>query len=211
MLEESLKHYLNGIDHNIDIHDFNTIERNFEYSLRFELGDKLKNGTKKRVNQSFQRASEIFKDCFVNDIELFVLSYEWEDELFSRTPSYLGQTINSNNSIIEGMLATRYFEDEKPEYHNGKIQVFETSIADLDYKSVLKGIANTEMGFDPCVHQIVFFFGQTSGKVYWMYDDRGCLIMAKEPKQLMFDFEKHKEWLCEGYEEKFESVMKNCS
>jgi hypothetical protein len=208
MIEIKLIDFFKNIDCNIEINDFNTIERNFKYSLRFELGLGFKNGTKKRVDLATNRASQLFIDCFDNDQELFVLTYEWEDELFRRTPDYLFQVINKTGFVSNRELAIRYFDNEEPEYLSGKIGIFEVSLNKIDYANIFRGIANAEMGFDPCIHQIVYFIGQSSKKTFWMYDDRGCLIMSPDINLLNSEFEKHCDWLCDGYKELFEKELK---
>lgn len=64
------------------------------------------------------------------------------------------------------------------------------------------------MGFNPSVHQIVYIFGTISNKMFWMYDDRGCLTMTQNLIDLESDFNAHKSWLCEGYKEDYKEKIK---
>lgn len=64
-------------DSQLDLTDFNTIERNLKYHLRFELGDPFENGTEERVEQSTNRATELFE----NHIQDSVVATSGEAEL----------------------------------------------------------------------------------------------------------------------------------
>ena len=54
----------------------------------------------------------------------------------------------------------------------------------IKYHEIFKGIANTEMGFSPTIHQIVYFFQPATRKWFWMYDDRGCLMFSDDISHL---------------------------
>lgn len=59
------------------------------------------------------------------------------------------------------------------------------------------------MGFTPTCHQIVYLFGKESNRMFWMYDDRGCLAMSNDKSDLNELFDKYKKWLVEGYDSNF--------
>jgi len=192
---------------NINLYDFTTIQKSFNHSLRFELGEKLENGTKERVNQAKERALEIFNSCFEKDNELFVLTYEWntEEDFLARTPDFLYQTLQIEKSPEKQKLALMYFQDEEPEYEDGFLGVYKVKKESISWEELIEGIANMDMGFNPSIHQIVYLFGKSSNKMFWMYDDRGCLIMTQNLNDLKSDFNMHKSWLCEGYKEKIKA------
>lgn len=209
-LKSEFEKYIKINELKIDLPDFTTIEKSFNHSLRFELGDELENGTKERVNQAKERALEIFNTCFKKDDKLFVLTYEWdtEDDFLARTPDFLYQTLRIEKSSEKQKLALMYFQNEKPEYEDGFLGIYKLKIESIKCEELIKGIANMDMGFNPSIHQIVYFFGETSKKMFWMYDDRGCLIMTQNLIDLESDFNAHKNWLCEGYEEDYKEKIK---
>lgn len=189
----------------INLSDFTTIEKSFNHSLRFELGDKLENGTIERVNQAKERALEIFNTCFSNDDKLYVLTYEWDtdDHFLTNTPDFLYQTLQVDKSSEKQKLALMYFHDEKPEYEDGFLGIYKIKRKSIQWEELIEGIANMDMGFNPSIHQIVFIFGETSKKMFWMYDDRGCLIMTQNLIELESIFNAHKNWLGTGYEKSY--------
>ena len=189
----------------IKLNDFTSIEKSFEYSLRFELGDELPNGTKKRVRQAKRRALEIFKEYFHTEEKIIAISYEWDDEMFARTPNYLFKTINRSKPDIKKPLAVMYFEGEDPEYEKGILGQFELNKSEVNWGKIFKAIANSEMGFDPTCHQILFLFGKKSNNLFWMYDDRGCLIMTHKKADLNNPYKKFNSWLVEHYRNEFQT------
>ncbi|WP_196889438.1 DUF3885 domain-containing protein [Aureivirga sp. CE67] len=204
-LKSEFKKYIKKNELEINLSDFTTIEKSFNHSLRFELGDKLKNGTKERVNQAKKRALEIFNTCFEKEDNLFVLTYEWntENNFLARTPDFLYQILQVEKSQEKQKLSLMYFKDEEPEYEDGFLGVYKFKKASINLEKLFEGIANTDMGFNPTIHQIVYFFGETSKKMFWMYDDRGCLIMSQNLIDLKPDYNTHQKWLCERYKKDF--------
>ena len=204
-LEIELK-YLNS---DIDLTDFNTIEQNLKYHLRFELGDPFENGTKKRVKQSTKRATELFENHIDQNFELYIIVYDFVDEMFARTPDYLYKILDSD--LIEGKtydenLAVRYFEDElEIERTKGKLSIYKSKRKDIKYESIFNGIANTEMGFTPTIHQLVYFFQPETKKCFWMYDDRGCLMFSYIASDLIKNYSKFNKWIVESQRSEMEN------
>lgn len=192
------------VRNNIDfiINDFPTIHYAYKHNLRFELGDKLKNGSKKRIKQAFKRALKIADTCFKNDNKIYIVSYEWngdDEDFLARTPYYLYEKLKVKKPKKETLLSLMHFHDEQPEFKKGTLGIWLFQKKKIKFKKLFKAIANTDMGFNPTIHQVTFFFGAKSGKLFWMYDDRGCLVMAQETKKLKEEFNTYKDWLCKGY------------
>jgi len=201
-MRKNLEKELNYLGSNIDLTDFNTIERGLKYHLRFELGDPFENGTKKRVKQATKRASELFENHFEKDSELYIIIYDFIDEMFARTPNYIYELLKSKNietEQFEENLATRYFNNEDNiERIKGKLTICRAEINGIKYQEIFNGIANTEMGFTPTIHQLVYFFQPKTKKWFWMYDDRGCLMFSNETTDLKSSIVKFDKWIVES-------------
>jgi hypothetical protein len=120
--------------------------------------------------------------------------------MFARTPSYLYELLNKSELSKEEYhesLAIRYFFGEEVERENGQRNIYFGNRSSFDYKSIFNGIANTEMGFDPTIHQLVYFFQPNTQRWFWMYDDRGCLIFSNEPTDLLYNYRKFESWIVE--------------
>jgi hypothetical protein len=189
--------YLN--DSQLDLTDFNTIERNLKFHLRFELGDPFENQTRERVEQSTMRATELFEN-HIQDSELYILTYDFGDDMFARTPSYLYKLLDGSDLKKEEFkenLAIRYFANEKVEREHGQLNIYFGMRSSFNYNSIFKGIANTEMGFEPTIHQLVYFFQPSTQRWFRMYDDRGCLMFSNKASDLLANYKKFDNWIVE--------------
>ena len=191
-MEKEFIDYLKKISPSIEITDFPSIERSFKFSLRYELGDDLENGTIERVNQATERGCIIFNQLFKNENEFYILTYDWTDELFGVTPEYISEILGLADYSNEMDLALMHFGNEEIEYEKGILSIFKRKSETFDVEKILNGIANLEMGFEPTIHQITYFFGVNNKKLFWMYDDRGCLAMSQKND---FDLDNLKNWL----------------
>jgi hypothetical protein len=159
--------------------------------IRFELGEGQDNGTIERVNQSTERALTIFNDTFNDSThEIFVLIYEYQGEnIFNASNDYLHNQFPTDSfkkfyNQLE-IVNTRYLtKDEKGneilEKDEVRIIIGKLPVKDINVKSILNGIANTEMGFDPGIDQRIFFFDPVTDKAFQMYDDRGCYVWSNK-------------------------------
>ncbi|QXP72199.1 DUF3885 domain-containing protein [Polaribacter sp. R2A056_3_33] len=207
-MESKLEQELNYLGSNIELTDFNTIERGLKYYLRFELGDPFDNGTKERVKQATKRASELFENHFEKDSELYIIIYDFGNDMFAETPNHIYELLKSENiqtQQFEENLATRYFDDEDNiERIKGKLTICKVERNGINYQEIFNGIANTEMGFSPTIHQLVYFFQPKTKKWFWMYDDRGCLMFSNETDDLKLNILKFDKWIVESQREVME-------
>lgn len=171
--------------------------------LRFELGGEKRNGTVARVNQSVKRASTIVKDIFEEqELDVFVLVYDYSVDnggfsgyVYQQFPDsrfnsfYKGvETVNSR--FLSSGAGAGTFEKIKAKVMVGVLPYEEIAIANL-----IRGIANSEMGFEPCIGQRVFLFNTVRDIIFQMYDDRGCFVISNSPEKIRSIYDKRKEWL----------------
>lgn len=185
--------------------------------IRFELGDKLENGTLERVNQATNRALRIFNDTFDSPgAKIWVLVYEYsEPNFFNTSNSYLHhqfpkeqftkfynqvEQLNIPNTDDDG---NDIFDKEEARIIIGKIPVKEINI-----KNILKGIASTEMGFDPGIDQRVFFFDQFTDRAFYMYDDRGCLVWSDTATKIAELYIKYNDWIVDYHRPEIDQYFK---
>lgn len=189
--------------------------------IRFELGDKYPNGTKKRVKQATKRAYEIFKRVFpVSSSKLCFVFYEYEKEFCDPE----GNFRNYLYSLIDP-IAFDKFQTFPVKLKNGYVEIDangnkleeeveviivigELSQEEIDIEKMLNGIANLEMGFEPKVTQQVFVFDLSTHNGFYMYDDRGCLIWADKAEKIGEIFENYNSWIVEDYREEMEKFFK---
>jgi hypothetical protein len=211
MIRKDLEKELEILNFNIDLTDFNSIERSLKYYLRFELGDSLANGTKQRVDQATNRASELFENYFHSNSQIYLIIYDFSDEMFAITPNYIYELLASKNVEIEQFdeeLAIRSFEDEEIERVKGILTLAVAKVNEIRFRDIFNGIANTEMGFTPTIHQLVYFFEPESKKCFWMYNDRGCLMLSNQLSDLKDNLIKFKYWLVKNQKDDMEGQFK---
>lgn len=205
MIEE-LQKYLSDNYPNSDLSAPYSIEGNVH--IRFELGGDLKNGSKKRVKQTIDRAYEIFNSTFNNtNSNLWILFYEYPEELFDsykKHRKYIYSLIDKNKraSLFEDQTTIKrgYFEtdengNEVEETTIVKIAIHKLNQKEFDIFGLITGIANLEMGFDPKVPQPVFIFDPQTNNGFYMYDDRGCFVWADNPEKIRDIYNSLNSWI----------------
>jgi hypothetical protein len=186
-----------------------------EAEIRFELGDKLPNGSKKRVVQASNRALKIFHDTFpILEESIWLLSYEFTSELeIDKADNLYFNTILASSKVksfmqFKSALKTGYFEKGIEEETPVKVTVALFPKNQLDIKLLFEGIANLEMGLDPVIPQRIYFFSNESNNYFHMYDDRGCRICSDTPEKIKPIFEKYNSWIVDYYRLNIEEQFK---
>lgn len=219
--------FKNYINSHFELSDLSPNESSIasKYHLRFELGDNLENGTLTRVKQSTERAIKIFHEFFKQTDEIWVFIKSWEscsqaEEFYPSTEGYLeNQFINFNSiKIIQNQEKVEEFDEI--ENKNGvlemtdlsilhKQKVFKTKVSQINYTNIFQGIANSEMGFSPSISEYIYFVNPRNNTVFYMYDDRGCLLFSYLPETLKNTYLKYNEWLVNYHRKDFDKMYKN--
>jgi len=212
MMKEILEQHLSYLNSAINLMDFNTIERGLKFHLRFELGDPHENGTKERVTQAKRRATELFENHIGEDSKVYVLIYDLNEEMFAHSPNRIFELLNTfeiEHQVFDEELALRYFEHETEiEWTKGKLSIYLADRSEIPYSDIFYGIANTEMGFLPSIHQLVYFFQPHTKKWFWMYDDRGCLMFSEDASDLQEIMGQFNEWIVESQRNEMEQQFR---
>lgn len=67
--------------------------------------------------------------------------------------------------------------------------------SELKSKEIIEGIANLEMGFEPCIQQDLVFFCPLTTNALHMYDDRGCDIWSNNKENLQIIYKRLNSWI----------------
>jgi hypothetical protein len=187
--------------------------------IRFELDKEYDNATIERVNQATNRAVKLFKDIFDNPKNvIWILIYEYpEPNAFNASNEYLHRQFPSEqfenfyNQLEQ--VNTREFITDKNGHEVSKktevrIIIGKLAVEEINIENILRGIANTEMGFDPGVDQTIFFFDPLTDKAFLMYDDRGCIIWSDTADKIRDVYIKRNEWIVDNYRPEIEKNFK---
>ena len=208
MLRQELQSYFDRVYPNSKIDTEHTIGG--QVHIRFELGgETFENGTIERVNQATERAVKLFNDTFENPKNtIWVLIYEYnEPNVFNASNEYLHRQFPTEkfrefyNQLEQ--VNTRIFTTDKDgnevfEKTDVRIIIGRLRVGEINVENILKGIANTEMGFEPAIDQTIYFFDLLTNKAFQMYDDRGCYVWSDSANKIRDIYTNRNEWIV-GY------------
>lgn len=160
-----LNTFLTKKDSTFHIEDVDNLEKlNVLLDRVYELGGNLENKSLERVENAAKKAIEIFNHIFKNSTQkVIVLIYEFNE------PNSFG----AGNKFLH-LQFSNTAKAERIKMLDFDIIIYETEIKNIKYETILRAIANTEMGFKPAIDQKIYFFDIENEKAFYMYDDRGC-------------------------------------
>jgi hypothetical protein len=191
-----------------------------EYNIRFELGGSLRNGTKKRIKKVVERATEIFRQTIGKDDIVLVIE-EDSNQFYDRNDTnkdYLYTLLNRDKlKRYKGPFEQTYFEADnegiKRELVFEKLLDCDLLIGqmaqnELDLQNIILGIANLEMGFEPCIPQDIVFFSPRTTNGFNIYDDRGCDIWSSDKEKLRHIYESLNNWILDYNRPEIDEIFK---
>ena len=192
--------------------------------LRFELGDGFENGTTERVERCVEKAIKIFESVFNDQDEVYILINSFEhdggEDFYKSTNGYLESQFSYFDEIIkdENIVITsetdKFYNIEKEiseimtitTHHIQKI--FKIDLTSVNYVNILRGTANLEMGLSPAISDNVYFINKSKKIVFYMYDDRGCMVYSSGIESIRFLYDDFYEWLVEYHIEIFNDLFR---
>jgi hypothetical protein len=171
-------------------------------ALRFELGDPFDNGTEERVRQSVFRAAALLESVFSSDDTVHLYIKEWAEGDATAASDYIYELLSQHE-----LRQTIACEPEKETDADGtdtevqrlyKVSVASGALSAFPYRAILTGIANAEQGRKPSIGQQVYFISMKKDILFYMYDDRGCIISAKDKGELRRIYKHFNSWLADS-------------
>lgn len=191
--------------------------------IRFELGGKLKNGSLRRVNQVVERALKIF-DMTIGDDSIVMLIEEYPNEFLDPNNEYKNYlyTLISPDALKQFTKYPGPFEQtyiDTDENGNKEELIFEDKIecdlligqlntSDLKIEKIIRGMANLEMGLEPCIPQRIYFLNPTTRNSFNMYDDRGCDVWSHSKENLYNVYTTLNPWILDYNREQIDLLFK---
>lgn len=175
--------------------------------LRFELGGDLKSCSDERLDQAYFRSLDLIQQIFSDKDEqlYFIINDYGANSLFTRTPSeYLYSLIMTYRDDKKEEI---FFKDDEGRRQKFLQHIYTLSWDQIDYRKILEGIANLEQGRKPGISQTVFFLNPQSDIIFYMYDDRGCLIVSNNANKIRKIYHKRNDWIVEYHRPQIEKYF----
>lgn len=197
------------------------VQKNFpdfwsDIHIRFELGEPFDNGTDERIEQVVARVHTLFEEVFAPDDIIHLYIQDWGDEpdvMFGNTtPCYLYKLLSRHTFEEQAMFQQDKDIDDAghtiPVSIPYKTTTLSGRLSSLPYREILSGIANYEQGREPSIGQRVYFIDMNRDIMFHMYDDRGCIIFAKEKKRLQSLYARYNDWLADHWRPYFDELYR---
>jgi hypothetical protein len=177
-----------------------------EYHIRFELGKLYEYGSEERIYQVLTRVVSLFEETFKENDIIYLYIKDWteNDNMFG----------NYNLDYVYSLISKfqkeeKVFVDHEETEQQYKIASISGNLYNLPYKEILKGIANYEQGRAPSIGQRIYFVCPYKNIMFYMYDDRGCIIYSTVKDKLKNFYFKFNDWLDDYYRDYFSSIYES--
>ena len=190
---------------------FVRIDRMDEDGYFFDLPGRLSR-RRRRIAQAVDRASALFESCFDPGHDGFLDAYFWdlpgdsayaldqEQRLLALLPERLRPRVE-RHAIVE--------RAEEPDEEDRVITRLTVALAprDLDYETLFRLVARTDMGLEPFLNSYVYILDETDPLIFLMYDDRGAIVHAPTADRLRPLYERFGDWLVDPWRPKMDAIF----
>ncbi len=190
---------------------------NWDYGLRFEIG--LPTIPIFKDKEVFNR--EYFEKALLRAKKLFEATFEPNDRVYAVFQRYSDgrQKIKRNNYVFKSITQFDKIEvfkiknlykdfDEREDNrreHYHRIAVH-TKLNNIDYSNIINRAIHKDFGGGFIQS---FFINIDKGIIYYLYDDRGLDIIAKDKNTLKKLYLEFNDWILDYNRKKIDSVFKN--
>lgn len=149
---------------------------------------------KPRVRQAVDRAATLYEQLFSRDDAGFFVAYVWP-EMRPNVDALLA--VLPDASAVERSSGSDYWDNDPDDEISYLRLVAACSPRELDYRSLFLMLAHHDLGMEPFIAggALVFVVNETQPAIFWMYDDRGALVLAPSAHRLAPLAEAHGHWL----------------
>jgi hypothetical protein len=172
---------------------------NAAIGIRFEIGSPEISFRDPRYLQFVHVRSQIlFDQVFSQNDTIFLVvnSYGLKSQ-----PNHLGNGLNvfrkylANKNLyseVGHVELPHVYGDEDLSTHRFALLC---KTIDIDTKGLLTAIGNKDLGVQPMVDDEVFFINTENQVIFYLYDDRGLDIVAKEKRVLSDLYHRYNDWI----------------
>ncbi|MDU0371686.1 DUF3885 domain-containing protein [Hymenobacter endophyticus] len=166
--------------------------------IRFDLQGSLAPDEAGYFAQVSHRAATLFTAAFAPTDEVLLVYQEHRYKRYRiRSKSYLFRQLDIYKQDVT--FQKRWAIPNQLAYHEGRwTQAFYTTLAaQIPYQALLEAISYQDFPNQnkAAIHGPLYFFNQTTGLIFFMYDDRGILISSNTPETTRPLYQEYNDWI----------------
>ncbi|WBA42024.1 DUF3885 domain-containing protein [Hymenobacter canadensis] len=166
--------------------------------IRFDLQGPLSPKDAGYFAQVLHRATTLFAAAFAPTDEVLLVYQEHRYKRHRiRSNSYLFRQLGIRKRDVT--FQKRWARPSQLAYHEGRwIQALYTTLAArIPYRTLLAAISYQDFPDQnkTAIHGLFYFFNQTTGLIFYMYDDRGILVSSNTPEITRPLYQEYNDWI----------------
>jgi len=201
-----------------------SVYEQWEIGVHFSLGEgiyQFKENDElnlERFHTAYRQTLTIFDELFDWDDDLFLVTniYKWKKQQQLRKLKVYQPNLRDKKNLKKLQVKTYPYPFEEEEKENYEMQQFslKCKVSDIELEGLLKASLNEDFpslkprfGCDSAQYPDVFFVNITKDIIFFVYDDRGCEVIAQKADGLGQLYEKFYDWVDEIDRERIEKGL----
>lgn len=188
----------------------------WDIGIHFQLGDgiyQFKSGTYEinynRFKRAYSQATSIFNALFSEQDEIFLVTNVYQHRCYTNKKKRIkvyNQYIKTKDlkfHLKQEILPNVFDEEEADGYYTSRFSL-KCRKQDLKYPLLIKAACNEDFPLKPkfdrnysSYYPDVFFINVTQNSIFFIYDDRGCEVIASNKETIRSIYEKYNDWIDE--------------
>ena len=200
-----------------------TVYYQWDLGIHFSLGEGIyqlrENGelNLERFRTGYKQTLTIFNELFDQNDDLFLVTniYRQKTQQLTKKMKVYQPNLRNKNNLKQLQVKTYPYpfeEDEREEYEMQQFSLH-CKVNDIRVNGLLKAAINEDFPLKPrfgrdFVHYPdVFFVNITKDIIFFVYDDRGCEVIARTADRLRPIYVKYYDWIEEVDRERIEKGL----
>lgn len=196
----------------------------WEIGIHFSLGEGIyqfkQNGdlNLEMFNTAYKQTLTIFNELFDKNDELFLVTNNYKSKTQRQTTKLkvYQPNLRDKNKLKKLQMKTYPYPFEEEEREDFEMQQFSLhcKVRDINLEGLLKASLHEDFpsmkprfGYDSVHYPDVFFVNSTKDIILFVYDDRGCEVIARTADRLRPLYKKHFDWVDEVDRERIQKGL----
>lgn len=196
----------------------------WDIGIHFSLGEGIYQFKENRelnlemFSTVYKQTFKIFDELFDQNDDLILVTnnYKWKKQQQTTKLKVYQPNLRDKNILKKLQSKTYPYPFEEDEKENYEMQQFslQCKVSDINLEGLLKASLNEDFppvkprfGCDSVYYPDVFFVNTTKDIIFFVYDDRGCEVIALTAEKLRPLYEKHYDWVDEVDRERIEKGL----